>query len=122
MTHDPAHIPRPRSWDDYAECYRANVEEARRKLADARQRYRQLRTAGLITERPEGGYVCAGPTAAQVLGDVLRWRSDLEHWSARLSQAQQEARAERVMAPDPRLPPERDPGDGDAEDFAREEG
>lgn len=118
MNVNVADIPRPVTWTDYAACYKANVEEARRELEKAQARYRQFRDAGQIAAKPEGGWTVQGPTAASVVGDMVRWRSDLDHWSARYLEAKREERA--AARPDPRLPPEHDPADSDAEDFAAE--
>lgn len=119
MSFDPATIPRPTSWAEYAACYAANLDEARDNLERALVRFRQLRRAGNITERPDsrGGFVFADASAAKAYSDVLRWRSDLDHWHARKVQAEQEMRAAAVLD-DPRQPveveraaPEREPGD-----------
>lgn len=84
---DPASIPKPQNWGDYAACYKANLDEAKAKLEWARARFRQFRDAGQIVERVEGGFKCEGPTAAGVLGDFVRWKSDVDHWHARYQEA-----------------------------------
>lgn len=108
-----AAIPRPQTEADYAACYRVNLAEARENLERAVQRFRALKRAGNITERPEGGYVFADAFAKAAHGDVARWRSDLEHWHIRMVEAEKRMRAAAVLEPDRRLPPEREPGDDD---------
>lgn len=108
--YNPADIPRPETQWDYVACYRTNLQEARQKLEWARARYQQFRDAGQITPKVDGGWECVGPTAKQVLADVIRWRSDLAHWSQRLAEAEAETRGvAKVLAL-----PAREPGEDDA--------
>lgn len=117
MTFNPATIPRPRTWADYAACYSANLVESRDALERALVRFRALRRAGHIAEKPEGGWAVTSREAGNALGDVLRHRSDLDHWHARKVEAEREMRAEAVLddarlpVEVKRLPPEREPGE-----------
>lgn len=103
-----AAIPKPKTEADHAACYRANLVESREALERAQARFAALKRAGNITERVEGGYVFADKHAAAAYGDVVRYRADLEHWHTRMVAAEKAMRAEAVMEPDLRLPPEPD--------------
>jgi hypothetical protein len=107
MTFDPTTVPRPKSEADYAACYTANLIESRDAFERALARYRQFRKAGQITPRADdkGGWVCEGPEAMRVLGDVIRHRSDLDHWHTRKTTAERAMRGEAVRE-DSRLPAE----------------
>lgn len=111
-----ADVPRPQTWAQYADAYAANLDEARAKLAAARERFAQFRADGQITERPEGGYLCTGPTAKAVASDYVRCRSDVDHWYQRLTEARAEVQWQK---PDARLPPEREAGSDDYDDTTK---
>ena len=103
---NPAEIPRPQSEADYAACYDANLIESRGLLFRALVRFRSLKRAQQITERVEGGFIFASPDAAKVYGEVMRHRSDVDHWHLRLTQARENIRREGGA-------PEREPGADD---------
>jgi hypothetical protein len=108
-------IPRPQTPGDYVAAYTANLVEARTNLARAEARFRIAKDAQRITARADDkpGFIFADNDAKQIFGDMVRWKSDLDHWHARKTQAEQEMRAQAVQAPDSRLPPEREPGSDD---------
>ena len=91
-------IPRPKTPADYVECYRANLREARDNLARAQARFRIARDQHLITERapPDSGFMFADGAAARIYADVVRWKSDLDHWPMRKVEAEQEMRGAAV--------------------------
>ena len=104
-------IPMPKTPADYAECYRANLAEARDRLRFAVRAVKLLRQAGdIYTDAETHTTRCKGTEAEKAWGDFVRWNSDAEHWGRLLAESQAEARKHlKAIAPDPRLPPEPDP-------------
>jgi hypothetical protein len=106
---NPDDIPRPRTATDLLTCYEANLREARQKLENMAGPYRALRAEGMIYQDEQtGSWMSKGKDAARVYGEVIRWRSDIEHWSRLMGQTRTAALSQ---ARDPRLP--REPGEDD---------
>lgn len=112
LAHKTGVAPRP-SGNSIVDSMRANVEEAVTNRDAIRRRYEDADRDGLFNLESIGSL---GKTArAKWLGAITTQHGDrdrciaeLKHWRGYLGWAMEQARALQPIAPDSRLPPERD--------------